>query len=79
MTRFRTTVLALALTMGLSIVPLSAQTTAKQDAKDAGSSAKTAAKKTGSSVKKGTKKVVHKGAKTTKKGATTVERKTAGQ
>jgi hypothetical protein len=79
MNRFRTWLIVTALAIGFGIAPLGAQTTAKQDAKDAGHSAKTAAKKTGSAVKKSTKKVVHKGASTTQKGAKKVEKKTSGQ
>ena len=59
MTRFRTVLLAGVITIGLGIMPLTAQTTAKQDAKSAGHSTKTAVKKTGSAVKKGIPGCVH--------------------
>ena len=44
-------------------------TTAKQDAKDAGHDTKNAAKKAGSATKKGTKKAAHKTAQKTDEGA----------
>lgn len=50
--------------------PSQQETTAKQDAKDAGASTKNAAKKTGSATKKETKKVVD-GSDTSKKPETT--------
>jgi hypothetical protein len=51
-------------------------TTAKQDAKDAGHDTKNAAKKAGSATKKGTKKAAHKTAQKTDEGAQKVEDKT---
>jgi hypothetical protein len=54
----------------------SKDTTAKQDAKDAGHDTKNAAKKAGSATKKGTKKAVNKTAQKTDEGAQKVEDKT---
>ena len=51
-------------------------TTAKQDAKDAGHDTKNAAKKAGSATKKGTKKAANKTAQKTDEGAQKVEDKT---
>jgi|HubBroStandDraft_2_1064218.scaffolds.fasta_scaffold12163_1 hypothetical protein len=54
----------------------SKDTSAKQDAKDAGHDTKNAAKKAGSATKKGTKKAANKTAQKTDEGAQKVEDKT---
>ena len=56
--------------------PQQDDTTAKQDAKDAGHDTKNAAKKAGNATKKGTKKAVNKTAQKTDEGAQKVEDKT---
>jgi hypothetical protein len=60
----------------LTATAQSQDTTAKQDAKDAGHDTKNAAKKAGSATKKGTKKAANKTAQKTDEGAQKVEDKT---
>jgi hypothetical protein len=65
-----------ALACGLVGVPGVAQTTAKQDVKEAAKATGRAAKKTGKKMKRGTKKAVNQAAKETEKGAKTIAKKT---
>jgi len=63
------------ISLGLSGMAF-AQSTAKEDIKEAGKATKHAAKKTGSAVKKGTKKAVNKTAEGVEKTAEKVKDKT---
>jgi hypothetical protein len=62
--------------LGLAGASAPAQTTAKEDIKDAGRSTKRAVKKTGSATKKTAKKATNKTANAVEKGADKVKEKT---
>jgi hypothetical protein len=68
--------LALLVSLAISLGAFAQDDGVKQDTKDAAHSTGQAAKKTGHKVKKGTKKAVHKTAKATRKGSEKVEDKT---